>query len=317
VISGRKRFPLACAVLAGVIWLTFAAAPGFAVPHPHHDDLGLIPWRSSWSAAIQEARVTGKPLFIELSRNACPAGAAFAGYTLANSTTARLLRRHFVCVAFDMDKKPAEVEAMCKAKNLKNTPVCLFMTVAGVYLEASQANLPSVEFDPFLRRIIADPRIAADPKKEKDLERLAQELAQALTARDARRIQETWQSLERIPGSSPAKSRAYEHLDQVEAPAWDKIAEAARLVRHHKYPLARVALEEAAKLSEALPLARNVTNSLAALPFLEEAAAVEKAKPAKWKEKVLAEYQKVLAKHADASMATAAQLRLRALLKAQ
>src|SRR4051794_35310456 len=52
-----------------------------AAPHPYHDDQGMIAWRPTWSAAVQEAKATGKPLYIELTHND-EEGAAFVTGTL-------------------------------------------------------------------------------------------------------------------------------------------------------------------------------------------------------------------------------------------
>jgi hypothetical protein len=36
-----------------------------AGPHPHYDDGGAVNWKPSWPAALQAAKSTGKPIFID------------------------------------------------------------------------------------------------------------------------------------------------------------------------------------------------------------------------------------------------------------
>ncbi len=45
-----------------------AAGPAMAGPHPFHDDGGAINWKPSLRAALDAARVGGKPVFIEAGR---------------------------------------------------------------------------------------------------------------------------------------------------------------------------------------------------------------------------------------------------------
>lgn len=286
-----------------------------AAPHPFHDDLGVTPWRASWAAALQEAGAFGKPLYIELSKDGCGEGAAFAAETLTDKSVRGLLRRQFVCVALDFDHKPPKVEQLCKARNLTTTPVHLFLSANGEFLTAPQRMIKPPDFEKTLQAILADPRVATAKAKDKEIEKQAQYLSQALEMKDGKKVAAALQTIEKIPGLSPAKSRAYAVLDKAEEPVWDKFVEAAKFVRSNNYILAQVALEEAAQLADHLPAGREIQSALAALPALEEATLLEAKKEARWKEKAAAEYQKVLMKYADSPLAVVAQNRLRALLK--
>ena len=36
-----------------------------AAPHPHYDDGGAVNWKPTWAAALQAAKTSGKPIFID------------------------------------------------------------------------------------------------------------------------------------------------------------------------------------------------------------------------------------------------------------
>lgn len=48
--------------------LVFACGNVGAAPHPFHDDGGAVDWQLNFSAAMQLARRTGKPILLEASR---------------------------------------------------------------------------------------------------------------------------------------------------------------------------------------------------------------------------------------------------------
>jgi hypothetical protein len=306
--SSSRFVPLVVIALVTLI----AVADG--APHPYHDDNGLIAWRPTWSAAVQEAKATGKPLYIELTHDD-EEGAAFVTSTLVNKSIQKVLRRYFVCVVLDFVHKPPELDRLCKAKNLSLTPVNLFLSPSGEYIAAHQKNVNVADFQKTLQTVLATPRLAAAKVKEKELERLTQTLSEALDAKEGNKVQSTFQAIEKVPGISPAKSRAYVVLDEAEEPIWDKLREAGDLVRAQKFPLARVALEEAARISGHLPVGREVQVNLTALPFFEEAGRLEDAKEPRWKEKALQEYQRALFKHPESSLAATAVLHIRRLTK--
>jgi len=51
-------------VLALLPW-TLVVPMIVAAPHPHYDDGGAVNWKPTWLAALQAARTTGKPIFVE------------------------------------------------------------------------------------------------------------------------------------------------------------------------------------------------------------------------------------------------------------
>jgi hypothetical protein len=287
-----------------------------AAPHPYHDDHGLIAWRPSWSAAVQEAGATGKPLYIEITHDD-EEGAAFVSGTLVDKSIQKVLRRYFVCVVVDFAQRPPDLVRICKARNLSLTPINLFLSPQGEFLTAHQRNVNVKDFQNTLQAVLAHPRLAAAKTKEKEQERLTQTLAEALESRDGKRIQAALQAVEKVPGISPAKHRAYQLLDAAEDPVWEKLAEAGSLARARRYTLARVALEEAARLAEPFPVSKDVKATLNSLATFEEAVRLEEAKEPRWKEKVIQEYQKVLAKYPDSNLCVFAVLHLRALSKSK
>ena len=53
------------AVTVGLMVLFCSGGVLRAAPHPHYDDGGAVNWKPSWAAALQAAKATGKPIFID------------------------------------------------------------------------------------------------------------------------------------------------------------------------------------------------------------------------------------------------------------
>ncbi len=67
---------------------------------------GLVAWRDWGTAAIAEARTSGRPLFVHLACEGSPGAEAMRGDAFSDADTAALLNRDFVCVLVDRDEQP-------------------------------------------------------------------------------------------------------------------------------------------------------------------------------------------------------------------
>lgn len=61
----RRLVPFLC-LSSMVAFLGWSSAG----PHPFHDDGGSVNWRANWKLAVDAARFTGKPIFLEGGREA-------------------------------------------------------------------------------------------------------------------------------------------------------------------------------------------------------------------------------------------------------
>jgi hypothetical protein len=302
-------------VFIGIILFSLAKEQGHAGPHPYHDDKGAVNWRPSLASAFQESRATGKPIFLEATRDNETHSANFAAVTFPHPDVRRLLRRDFVCVSIDRDALPPQYDRFIKSKSISTVPVSLFLTPYGDVVVVRQDDPGPADVLPILKKVLTDPRFSMAKNKETEVNHQVELLAEALKAKDGKGIQAAWNSIQKTPGLCPSKMKAGDLLDEAEEPARKKIDEAAKLVREEKYSLARIALEEANQAGGSLPIESEIKQTLETVPLLESATNIEGAKGDKWKQKAANEYQHILQKYPDTVLATWTQIRLRNLLK--
>ncbi len=308
-------------ILLSVMLVLVSACPrAQALIHLYYDDLGLIPWRTNWPAALQEAQIGGKVLLVQITRYPCnqtpPMFKRWFTTEKSVSTLLKKMNRYCVCFVADYHHLPADVGKIWATKGYipeqcpihvvvtpQKEPICWFTQYVGP--------------DDLIKMIdqgADDKRMRMSPSRDKEVEKLNEALQMALQGKDARKIQSTWQSIQKIPGYGPAKKQSYDLVDAAEEPARTKLLEAARLLREQKSPQAQLALDEAKSLAESLPVATEITQTMAALKLYDVAIEAERlATTTKQKQQAIVQYQQVLAKYPETTVGTLVYQKLRAI----
>ncbi|HQR07535.1 MAG TPA: thioredoxin family protein [Gemmatales bacterium] len=303
------------AVCLGLM-LTFMPASGTvqALPHLYYDDLGLINWYTSWPAALQEARLTGKMLYIQFTPYPCQYTETFCKTTMQNEKVQKALRQHCVCLVVDTQQIHPELYPIYQNRvtNRELVPVHLFLSPSKEQLwGAVQSVGPDIMLT-LIGQCAQNKNMRMTKPQEKEVEKLNQSLPLALQNKDARQIQQIWQAIRKIPGFSDAKTKSYDLLDAAEEPARRKLYEAAKLLREQKQPLAQLALDEAKGLAESLPIATEIAQTSAALKLFDSALEMERlATSTKQKQQALTQFQQLLTKYPETTVATLAYQKLR------
>lgn len=290
-----------------------------ALPHLFYDDMGLINWRTNWPAALQEAQLSGKLLMVQITRYPCPQTPAlftrWYKHEKSVSTLLKTLNRYAVCFVADYHRLPPDVGKIWATKGYspEQCPIHIVVTPQKEPLSWFTGYISPDALAKLIEEGAADKRMRMSPSRDKEVEKWNEMLQSALQERDTKKIQSTWQLIQKIPGYGTAKKKSYELLDAAEAPARDKLLEAAKLLREQKNPQAQMALDEAKAYAESLPVAVEVTQVQASLKLYDSALEAERlAKTAKQKQQAVTLYQQVLAKYPETTVGTLAYQKLRA-----
>ena len=287
-----------------------------AIPHLYYDDLGFTLWRSSWPAALQESQLTGKPIYVQYTHLKCPLSPLFCKQFLSDPQVQKMLRRYFVCLAVDYHQCHRELDHILRTKGYTDaqTPLHVLLTPQKEVLAWYVKCLASDDFARDLLKAAGDKRFAMSKVKEKEIEKINKSLEASIQSKDSKKIKQQWQQFLSVPGYSESKNKGFAMMEEAEEPARKKLYEAARLVRDQKQPLAQVALEEANRLAESLPIASEISQTLSALKLLEQANEAERlAKTVKQKQQALGLYQQIMNKYPDNTIASVVYQKLRSL----
>jgi hypothetical protein len=290
-----------------------------ALPHLYYDDMGLINWRTNWPAALQEAQLSGKVILIQITREPCSqTPPMFKRWFSSEKSIVALLKtmnRYCVCFVADYHRLPPDVGKIWATKGY-SPDQCPIHIIVTPQKEALSWFTQYVGPDDLIRMIeqgAADKRMRMNQARDKEVQKLNEVLQTALQGKDARKIQSSWLSIQKIPGYGPTKLKSYQLLDAAEESACIKLVEAAKLLREQKSPQAQLALDEAKAFAESLPIAVEIHQTLAALKLYDSAVEAERlAKTTKQKQQAILQYQQVLTKYPETTVGTLAYQKLRA-----
>jgi hypothetical protein len=287
-----------------------------ALPHIYYDDLGLISWRTSWPVAFQEAQQSGKLVFVQITRFPCNISPDFSKKSFPDEKLQKMLRRYCICCVIDFRLLPPDLKQLVTSKGYgeDQCPIHLLLTPQKEALNWAVQSVPPDLLTKHVEQGAADKRMRMSKVQEKEIEKLNPILESAVQSRDARKIQSTWQSIQKIPGNSTAKNKSYDILEKAEEPARKKLLEAAQLLRDQKTPQAQLALDEAKALAESLPVANEIDQTLASLKLYDRALEAERlATNPKQKQQYITLYQQLLSKYPENTVSTLAYQKLRAI----
>lgn len=306
-------------------WLTITSLCAFsvliglcqtanAIPHLYCDDLGFVNWRTNWLVAVQESLATGKPIYVHYARSNCKSTPQFCKQALSDPQVLKMLRRYYVSIAVDYYASCSELDNILKTKGYSEdkTPVHVFLSPQHQPLSWHDQIVPADQFARDLQKNAAEKIFLMSKAQEKEVEKLVKQLEVSLQNKDGKKINQQWQQFLRIPGYSEAKNKGFVLMEAAEEPARKKLFEAAKLIRDQKQPLAKVALEEAQRLAESLPIAEEIKQTMNALLLLDRAIESERqATTAKQKQQTLSLYQQILTKYPDNTVASFVYHKLR------
>ncbi|MFT3881931.1 MAG: hypothetical protein QM703_20035 [Gemmatales bacterium] len=308
-----NRFPAICLVLMTAMLPGWSEAQ--ALPHLYYDDLGLISWRTNWPAAQQEARQSGKLIYVQITRFPCKLTQRFCSVSLPNEKLQKSLRKYCVCYVADFHRLPAEVQRLLDMKGYpaEQCPVHVLVSPSLEPLNWATQDVGPDNLAALIEQAAGNRRMQMSKAQDKEVDKLYQPLQSALRSRDAAKIQSVVQSIQKTPGFGEARNKCFDLLDTAEQPARQKLMEAAKLLREQKIPQAQLALDEAKVLSESLPVSFEVDQTLAAMKLYEQALEAERqATTTKQKQQTAAIYQQMLTRYPDTTIGTLAYQKLRA-----
>ncbi len=124
--------------------------------HPHFDDQGAHNWFVTLEGGLEEAKRSGRMVFVEFGRKACTDCRALVEGVLADSRVADKLSVNFVTVAADADSDDdAVMDLVVKVPNASTLPYVMFADAEGQLLHGFSGPCSADEMVETLDRLIA------------------------------------------------------------------------------------------------------------------------------------------------------------------
>ncbi len=103
--------------------------------HPHFDDQGANHWFVTLEGGIDEAKRSGRMIFVEFGRKACSECRNLVEVLLVDDQVGDKLRTNFVTVAADADSDdPAILALAMQVQNATTLPYVMFADAEGLLL---------------------------------------------------------------------------------------------------------------------------------------------------------------------------------------
>jgi hypothetical protein len=110
---------------------------------PHPQFTSPIAWHTRLGEARAQAEAEGKLVLVVHGRRTCAGTRSLVERTLSKEEIAGLVRERFVALASDADAAEPEVAALVDGAPVRApTPVCLYVTAAGVVRHSTAGGRP-------------------------------------------------------------------------------------------------------------------------------------------------------------------------------
>jgi hypothetical protein len=284
-----------CAAMAAALWLPVVAWAG---PHPHFDDRGAVNWKPNFATAVAAAKQAGKPIFIQAGRDNDDASRKLVTETLADPEVSKLLRRYFVCVAFNSENAPGEIRPYFKQTGGDRPPFVVIVTERGTFLAGHSGGQSKEEVLSDLRKILEE-KEALPPALEPELAKYVQALDKALEAKRYKDAGVAWAAVNKLRGYHELKDRAHDLLDEGQKEAYARLEQAFQLTVKEDYEGAKRLAEKVSRDFADLPVGEDAKEHAAALKLLETAYQAAAARKGNWKVSVAKTLSQIINRYSD------------------
>jgi len=255
----------------GALALILFLLPQLAQSGPHlfyADEAGNINWRPTYAAALAAAKKTGRPIFVQFSKeDHKPSEDQVA--VLRDERITQILNRYYVAVSVDYDKPPAELKNEL-AKTVKpGAPFLLFLTDRGEGFNTLTGTWKAEQIQEYMLKALLDKGYNLPKSKQADAAKQVEALEKAIEQKSWSKATQTFRSILALSGYSPLKDKAYDLMDKAQEGSTEALNDACTHVRSEEYAEAKKVLEKALKTWTALPVADDVKEHLAAVKLLE------------------------------------------------
>lgn len=310
----KNRLLPGLVLVAGLVSLPWTAA----APHPYYDDAGNVSWKAKVGEAFNQARLTGRLVFIHVCKENHPASEESVTNVLRDESLGKLLNRHFLPVAVDADKPPVELQSQPDLKkffdrSLKmGTPFMMLVKPPNLVVQTLEAGswTPKLVQDALLRSLSEHAPLAKQQEDQlaKQVESLEKALANKKTWPQATQL---FNTITRTPGYTSVKDRAYDALEKASSEAIQQLSAAYGHARQEEYDEARKLIAKVQKEWTGLPIAEEAKAHQGALKLLESAN--KKADDPKMKAAAIKELEQLILLYGDTPYAALALVRKREL----
>ncbi len=125
--------------------------------HPHFDDRGANHWFVTLEGGVDEAKRSGRLIFVEFGRKACTDCRTLVEVLLTDAQITNKLRTHFVTVAADADSDdPAILALAMQVKDATTLPYVMFSDAEGGLLHGFSGPTSVADLLQIMDRLIAE-----------------------------------------------------------------------------------------------------------------------------------------------------------------
>jgi len=306
----NHRLVVGLTALFGMALLQLA----LAAPHPFYDDAGAIKWRP-WPQALAIAQQTGRPIFLEVSKDNDANSKKLVTTTLRDERVSQFINRYFVPVSVDFAKQPFDLKGTI-LKAGKTPPLIVLMGDRGQYLTGLSGYKKPNEVEAEMMKVLEDRLFAMPKSREPEMDKNVKELEKLLTDKSWPKAAAAFRGILQVRGYSPLKDQAYELLDKAQLDATAELKTALDHARQDQYDDARKALDKVLKDYAGAPVADQAKEHLAAVKLLETAHQYASDPKVPRKNDALRQLETVLYRYADTPYAGVASARKKEMLPA-
>lgn len=261
----NPRLLVGFTALVGLAMLPLA----WAAPHPFYDDGGMIKWRA-WPQALTVAQQTGRPIFLEVSKDNDGNSKKLATTTLRDERIAQFVNRYYVPVSVDFAKQPLDLKATI-LKAGKTPPMIILMGSGGQYITGLAGYKKPNEVEPELMKVLEDKAFALPKSREAEMDKNVKELEKLLGDKAWPKAAAEFKSILAVRGYSPLKDQAYDLLDKAQLEGTQELKTAYDHARQDEYAEAKKSIDKVLKDYAGAPIADQAKDHLAAVKLLETA----------------------------------------------
>jgi hypothetical protein len=296
--SHMRRLFLALVLMTGLMVLSSA----LAAPHPFHDDGGTVNWRLSYPAALQQAQLSGKPIFVLGIFEMDDGSKNIATALRENAEIHKLINRYFIPVVINVEKMDPKDNATLFPRDKiggSRLPFISFFTERGQFVQGTNGGRDKDQLLADVKKVLTDKANAVPAPAEAALAKQVEMLKKALEAKNYKQAGPTFAAIVKVRGYSASKDKAFDLMDDAQFDAVRLLKEAVVLAGMDQYADAKKLIADIPKEYAGLPVAGEVKEHQETLALLESAYQATKDKKGAWQQTALLKLNGVVAKYPD------------------
>ncbi|MFT4647841.1 MAG: thioredoxin-related protein [Planctomycetota bacterium] len=123
--------------------------------HPHFDDQGAHNWFVTLEGGIEQAKRSGRMIFVEFGRKACPDCRKLVESLLVDDSVSEKLSSNFVTVAADADSDDESImQLIMQVENATTLPYVMFTDAEGQLLHGFSGPCSAADLVEIMDRLI-------------------------------------------------------------------------------------------------------------------------------------------------------------------